>query len=176
MDELAFQTMEITNGLTKFKQIFGFHSESFIPPVYIYHPQLNGVLKNNGVKFLQGGKYQLVPKGDWKLGRIKRVLGTKTIEGQINLIRNCFFEPSSYATISKGYLNRILQDIKVAFLMNKPAIISTHRINFTSRLNPENREKNIVLFKELLENVIQKWPDVEFLSTPELGNLIEISK
>jgi hypothetical protein len=60
--------------------------------------------------------------------------------------------------------------------MNKPAIISTHRINFTSRLNPENREKNIVLFKELLENVIQKWPDVEFLSTPELGNLIEISK
>ena len=57
-------------------------------------------------------------------------------------------------------------------LWKKPAIISTHRINFIGFLDERNRTSNLKSFSLLLENILKKWPDVEFMTTVSLGHLI----
>jgi hypothetical protein len=84
---------------------------------------------------------------------------------QTYLIRNCGFELTE-----NGYgINKTLADISSAFFWNKPAIISTHRLNFMGELNYKNRNENLKLFKCLLSEILKKWPNVEFMNTVQLG-------
>jgi hypothetical protein len=61
-----------------------------------------------------------------------------------------------------------MESIEIAFKWGKPAIIGTHRINFTGRLDLEQRNRNLEMLDMLLKEIIQKWPDVEFISSAEL--------
>ena len=56
--------------------------------------------------------------------------------------------------------------------MNRPAIISSHRVNYVGFLDERNRDKNLKLLKTLLDKILNKWPDVEFLSSDEMGLII----
>jgi hypothetical protein len=49
-----------------------------------------------------------------------------------------------------------LKDIQNAFFWKKPAIITSHRLNFIGFIHPENRERNLKQFRELLRNHIKK--------------------
>jgi hypothetical protein len=62
--------------------------------------------------------------------------------------------------------------MKTAFRWNKPAIIGMHRINFIGSLVRENRELNLVMLKKLITLILKEWPDVEFMTSDELGKLI----
>ncbi len=66
-----------------------------------------------------------------------------------------------------------LKDISNAFFWNKPAIITTHRLNFIGALEPENRIRNLNAFSQLLGEIISKWPEAEFMNTVQLGSFIE---
>jgi hypothetical protein len=59
-----------------------------------------------------------------------------------------------------------------AFFFKKPAIISSHRLNFIGQLSRENRNSTIKQFETLLASITEKWPDVEFLSSDELVTVI----
>lgn len=63
----------------------------------------------------------------------------------------------------------------MAFRWNKTAIISTHRINFIGLIDNRNREKNLKLFKILLSEIVKRWPDVEFITSEQLGDIISNS-
>jgi len=63
-------------------------------------------------------------------------------------------------------------EIEQVFSCHKPAIISTHRVNYIGALHPENRERSLKLLKQLLQLIKKKWPDVEFLTSWELSVLI----
>jgi len=65
-----------------------------------------------------------------------------------------------------------LKKIDIAFSWHKPAIICTHRINYMGELDPGNRKVNLRLFKELLQRILKQWPDVEFMTSDKLGDLI----
>jgi hypothetical protein len=39
-------------------------------------------------------------------------------------------------------------------------------------LDPGNRKVNLRLFKELLQRILKQWPDVEFMTSDKLGDLI----
>jgi len=54
--------------------------------------------------------------------------------------------------------------------MRKPAVVSTHRVNFMGELRAANRDRGLVLLEELLGRMVKHWPDVEFLSAVELGD------
>jgi hypothetical protein len=97
-------------------------------------------------------------------------LGQKNELGQYYLVRNCFFEP--YKNDDNDWVNYCLERIRIAFKWHKPAIISTHRLNFIGNLVEENRVKNLNLFSLLLKQIIKKWPDVEFKTSDQLGDLI----
>ena len=65
-----------------------------------------------------------------------------------------------------------LKEMEVAFLWHKPATISSHRVNYIGFLHPENREKSLKKLEELLVRMLKRWPDIEFMTSSELGDLI----
>lgn len=160
----------IFEGLDLFEKIFGFKSKTFIAPCYTWSPKIETVLNEKGVSGLQGMVYQKLPGGNY----IRHWMGTKNQYGQVYMIRNAFFEPSLRGD-NHDEVNECLYRIKCAFRWNKPAIISAHRINFIGAIHEENREKNLKSLSVLLSSILRQWPDVEFMSSDELCDII-ISK
>jgi hypothetical protein len=171
--ELELQKSILVEGLNLFNQIWGFNSNSFIAPCYIWHNDLEETLAIHNVKYLQGLVIQLQPKegSDYKYKKRNHYQGQKNKFGQRYFIRNAFFEP----TISPNFdwESDCLKRIEIAFAWEKPAIISTHRLNFIGSLNPKNREYNLKRFHNLLKQITIKWPDVQFMSTDQLGQLYD---
>ena len=170
-DDIGQMKESLGEGLDLFEKIFGYKSKSFIPPCYTWNSDVEESLHQKGVKYIQGIVIQFLPTGSF--GNYKKkyhFLGRKNSYGQYFLIRNCFFEPS--LSLKSDPVGECLQRIKTAFLWNKPAIIGTHRINFMGSLNEKNRTKNIKLFHKLLTDIIKNWPEVEFMTSDQLGDLI----
>lgn len=168
---LEFSLNALQEGCQMFERIFGFKSLSFVAPNYIWHRRHEEILAHLGVKFIQGTKFQNIPaKHKNKYKRTFRFTGSKNEYNQTNIVRNCFFEPSStnYALV----LDSCLREISNAFFWGKPAVISSHRLNYIGYLNKENQIKNLRLLSKLIEQILKKWPDVTFMTTPELGKYI----
>jgi hypothetical protein len=129
------------------------------------------VLSKEGVKYLQGGMHQYIPKGGFDNYEVKRhVLGEHNSLGQTYLTRNCFFEP---ALVQKNdWVEYTLSSIRDAFRWNKPAIICAHRINFIGSIDEGNRTRNLKLLDQLLEKICRVWPLVEFITSDQLGDII----
>ncbi len=170
LSELTNQKLILIDGLRIFNETFGFNSESFIAPNYYWHNELEETLKLNGVKYIQGGGFQNCPTGSG-LNVIKHEFGSKNAFGQIYLRRNCVFEPSINGRINS--IDSLLNDIKLAFFWNKPAIITSHRLNYMGSLNLKNRDENLKQLDQVLNRIINKWPEVEFMSSDQLGREIE---
>lgn len=160
----------IQDGLQLFEQNFGFKSESFIAPNYVWSNSLNDTLKKCGVNYIQTQRFQIVPDFTKKYKPTFRYTGQKSNNGLIYLVRNCHFEPTENENVD--WIESCMKDIQLSFTMFKPAIVSTHRVNFVSRIKEENSTNNLELFSKLLDRITSKWPNVEFLSTVELGHLI----
>ena len=174
-DDISKMKESLEEGLDLFEKIFGFRSKSFIPPCYTWNSDVEETLHNNGVKYIQGLVIQSVPTGSFgNYTRKYHFTGNTNSFGQYFLIRNCFFEPSLNKNIDT--LEECLNRIKIAFRWKKPAVISAHRINFMGSLDENNRKNNLSLFHELLTRIIKQWPDVEFMTTDKLGELIEGKK
>jgi len=155
-----------------FKDTWGFKSKSFIAPCYVWHPSLEKILSNEGIKYIQGTRVQRIPI-DNKSFQIKKkyhYTGQKNKLEQYYLVRNVNFEPTEMGC--HDAVEKALRDIKTSFLYNKPAIISSHRVNYIGSINPDNRTENLKLLKNLLCRIIELWPDVEFMSSDELGSII----
>jgi hypothetical protein len=169
MDETIYHQAVIEDGLRIFEQVFEIKPHSFIAPNYVWHRAVEAILARNGIRYLQGINKQFQPTGHGR-NVVRHTLGQKNSCGQIHLLRNCAFEPSSMPT--KNHAASALNDISLAFKWHKPAIISSHRVNFMGSLREENRSKNLVQFKTLLSDIVKLWPDAEFMDTVELGVLI----
>lgn len=172
--EFNIHSKILAEGLQLFEQNIGFRSESFIAPNYVWSNELNETLKKCGVKYIQTQRFQIVPDVAKKYKPNFRYTGQKSKNGLIYLVRNCHFEPSENENID--WVDSCLKDIELSFFMSKPAIISTHRVNFISRIDKNNRNSSLKGLKELLNEIIKRWPEVEFLSTPELGEVISSKK
>ena len=48
-------------------------------------------------------------------------------------------------------------------------VVSSHRVNYIGRISEKNRDENLNLLNEFLEQLIQKHPDVIFMSTKMLA-------
>ncbi len=164
--DVQYQNNSITEGLGNFERIFGFRSRSFISNNYILSETSFLTLKSRGIEVIQGMKYQKLPKQNnaKKRRHIRRSFGeVDSVSGIKFTVRNCTFEPTEIGDTVES----TIQQVRIAFLMKKPAVISTHRINFTSRLSIENRDKNLIEFERLLVRIIEEWPDVQFMTSIE---------
>lgn len=171
-EELAGKAAIVSDGLELFKQLWGFSSKSFIAPCYIWSTTLEPMLASNNVRYLQGMIIQLEPlaTAGYHYKKKYHYQGQRNKFGQRFLVRNAFFEP----TTNPGFdwVDDCLHRMEVAFRWKKPAIVSTHRLNFMGGLKPRNREQNLLLLGTLLKKIIQRWPQVEFMSSDQLGDLM----
>ena len=156
----------LAEGLELFEKIFGYKSKSFIAPCYTWNPNIEERLFEMGVIGIQGMLYQRVPGGK----SIRHWMGNRNSLGQIYSIRNAFFELTENNRIDNE--DDCLYRIKCAFRWFKPAIISSHRINFIGSIHEENRNSNLRKFDNLLSRIIHQWPDVEFMSSDQLFELM----
>jgi hypothetical protein len=161
----------IEEGYRLFTDLFGYDSKSFIAPNYTWHPMHEDVLSKLGVKYLQGTSAQHVPLQGNKQKNKYHYTGEFNSNNQIYMVRNCIFEPSSNP--SKNWVTSCFKEINRAFENKRPAIICSHRVNFIGSIFPGNRDENLKLLEDLLKKVLKKWPDVEFMTSDQLGELIE---
>ena len=171
-DSLEEERLSIIDGTRLFKELYGYESESFIAPCYTWRNELEETLASVGVKYIQGLAYQQLPYKDSPVQckSVYHYLGEKNSHGQRYLIRNAFFEP--YKGDAIDWVDECLSRINIAFKCHKPAIISTHRLNFIGTLDKQYRDNTLFKFKTLLSRIVKKWPDVEFMSSDTLGQII----
>lgn len=163
----------LKEGFELFMDLFQKEPKSLIAPNYIWNENVEILAKDFGFSTIQGTKYQNLPViGDSSYKRVYRYTGKQSSRGLYNTVRNCYFEPSSNLDRNKT-VSVALKQIENAFYWNTPAIISTHRLNYLGYLNPKNRETNLELLSTLLGAILKKWPDVEFVSSTELANILD---
>lgn len=176
-EDIQFYEKAIFEGLNLFEKLFGYRSTSFIATTYTWSPLIEPILKKNGIEYLQGLVNQKIPlDGGDKFKYIKgNFQGKRNKLGQFYLMRNCFFEPTHYRE-KFDVIDDCLNRIDIAFRWKKAAVIGAHRLNFIGAIDETNRTKNLQLFKNLLTEIVKKWPDVEFMSSDQLGNVIKNNK
>jgi len=168
--DIVYQAEILDTGLLLFKNIFGYKASYFAPPNGPLSSRLESKLADNGIKYLFMPRIQLEPLGQGKVKKRLHWLGKRNTSGLRIITRNCFFEPVIQGT---DWVDKCLSDISIAFRWHKPAIISTHRVNYIGALDPDNRENGLSKLYELLRRIMKNWPDAEFITTDELGRIID---
>jgi hypothetical protein len=156
------------DGLKLFKEIFGMESITFTAQGSVWGDSLLSMLKSEGVELIGG--QQLHPDGGNGYKKRDYKWGSKNKLGQIHWRRNVLFEPSRNQNFD--WSKKCMEEIEIAFRWGKPAVISSHRENFIGSIFPENREKTLEKLKELLDSIMHKWPEVEFISSDYLARIM----
>lgn len=169
VDQIDLENMSIIadEGLSIFKSIFGKKSETAISCNYVWSDEIEEAYHNSGVKLIQGSRVQLIPTGGYKGFQRRRLYtGKRNMFGQVYTVRNVQFEPSYNQ--EKNWVEAALNQIELSFKCKKPAIISTHRMNYCGGLSKQNRDASLSKLKILLDRIEQKWPEADFCSSDQL--------
>lgn len=165
----------VRDAASMFEKMFGFQSETFVASCFVWNRALEKELSQLGIRGIQSACWQNDPVGQggaYKLKRRIHFTGEKTPFGQYYTVRNCSFEPA-YKNDPQACAQHCLREIEKSFSDRKPAIITSHRLNFISEINPHNAKANLEGLRELLVGIVNKYPDVEFVTTPELLKIME---
>jgi hypothetical protein len=164
----------LKQGLELFEEVYGYRSIYFTPPVFNIHHSLFQTLKDNGIQFLDLALLHNEHQGFNVYKKSFNYIGKKTKEGLTIMVRNVVFEPTEDRGID--WVDFAMKQIETSFRWNKPAIISSHRVNFCGHIDPKNREKGLGALKSLLQEIVKKWPDVEFMAADELAIYLKDKK
>jgi hypothetical protein len=162
-----FLKRSIKEGLELFELLFGYRPIAFVPPNGIFNPELETSLADSGIKFLQTGYWEPIYYTNGKVGHHMNFFGQKSKSGLRYFIRNGAFEPTDESYKGIGIT---MSQIEAAFRWQKPALIVTHRVNYVGGIEKENRAQGLKELKLLLDTIVKKWPDVEFMSSATMFN------
>jgi len=160
----------IKEGLVAFEQVYGYKPMAFTPPAQQFPANLEAELKNWGLRALDRPFYQRKHLGFGTYKKQFAFMGYNKDKGLVELVRNVVFEPTSS---NIDHVGKAMAQIQAAFQWNKPAIISSYRVNFCGHIDPRNREKGLQDLKGLLKAIVQKWPEIEFIGIDKLVQYIE---
>jgi hypothetical protein len=169
--DLLVQAETIQSGLKLFEELFGYKASYFVPTNGPFNNSLEKVAAESGIRFMYSSRLQKEPVGGGKWRNVFHYLGQKNKFNQRYILRNCFFEPSLGR---KDWVNSCLSDIDFAFRNRKPAVITSHRVNYIGALDPQNRINGLSQLGLLLQSIVKKWHDVEFMTTDQLGDLMDM--
>lgn len=158
----------ITEGIGQMKELFGISPKVFCPPNGISHPVFDEISSQAGIRSIITNRFRSEPDGEGGCRPRHYGYASKNEWGQRYYYRNCCFEP----TYSHNSVDTCLMQLEAAFRWYKPAIITSHRVNYIGTINPENREKGLKQLKILLTNIVNKWPDVEFISSDDFSDIL----
>ncbi len=165
LDDVDSQKEIIQDGLTLFESTFGYRAQYFVPPNGPMNNALLPVLKNCGIDLVSSDTVQVEVLGNGRTKKHFRYMGMKNKYAQTFIKRNCFFEPAGN---DKDWIDSCLRDIELAFKNGKPAVISTHRVNYVGDRSLTNRVQGLKQLTALIQKMLIKWPNLEFGTTPIL--------
>ncbi|MCF6359276.1 MAG: hypothetical protein L3J29_00755 [Cyclobacteriaceae bacterium] len=158
------------DGLKIFKKNFQYKATQFISPGGSAHSILEKTLSEGGIRFIDSQLLKKEHQGDGKYSYKLNVLGGKSPYDAIYQIRNSVFEP--LLNKNNDWVDQTLSEIEIAFHCRKPAIISSHRVNFCGHIDSSVRSHGLKELQRLLFAIVNKWPEVEFMASNELGELM----
>ena len=168
-DDIVNLKPVIREGLQLFEALTGYKAVFFSPANTLFNHSLDADLKEGGIEMINAGKREKEPLGHGKYRISLHYSYQKNRLGQLYVLRNALFEPNQKASFD--WTNRCIHDIATAFRWGKPAIISSHRVNFSGHLVPENRINGLNNLKKLLGMILNKWPDCEFVLMDDLNKI-----
>jgi hypothetical protein len=176
-EDLSYMKTVLTEGLDIFENLWGYKSPYFVATNGPFNNSLEPVLASKGVKYILGERFQQEPLGNGQYKKHVHYIGMRNKLNQVYLTRNAAFEPAiAEGGLNKNPIENCMKSIERAFRWGKPATISTHRINYIGHIDEDNRKKNLKLLDSLLSQITTKWPEVEFMTSVELGELITKNK
>lgn len=167
--DLEGQHFILDTGLLLFEEIFERKAKYFVPPNGPINNSLLETASRRGIDYVSSAKIQHEVFGEDQTKRNFNWLGKRNRNKQLTLTRNCFFEPSDH---SKDWVDSCLNEMEIAFTYKKPAVISSHRVNYIGGLDENNRKHGSKQLDELLSGVTLNWPEVEFITSVQLGDII----
>lgn len=165
----------LEDAVAIFKRLFGFTPRSFIPPCYVANKECERIAAGLGIETIQSSPKRNVPKGNDSYLKKINVFGHSDVPGQCRLIRNVQFEPSRSMFQGKSVdecVDAAFAEIETAFRRRQPAVVCTHRVNYTTRVNERHREFSLEALDGLLRRLAERYPDCEFMTSDDLGSLI----
>ena len=171
--DLAQHREIIADGIACFARIFGRPATCFTPPAQRLHPELKGFVAEHGIRAIDRPLHAVQQIDRGRTRRAFHVMGRKRGRDHVTLVRNVMFEPN--LAPGRDEVARALGLIEAAFRWGKPAMISSHRVNFCGHIDPANRKAGLAALKRLLDAILRRWPDAEFLGAGELAQQIEAS-
>ena len=172
-EDITYYSSILHDGLSLFEKLCGYKASYFVASNSPEPKILEKDLKDNGIEYLTRYKLQKYPLGNNKFEREINWLGKVNKFKQIIITRNCAFEPSDIS--ETDWIDSCLSDISNAFYWNKPAIISTHRVNYISGIVEKNGSSGLYKLDKLLKKIKKTWPDIEFITSKQLGEIIKKS-
>jgi len=156
----------ISDGLGLFRRAFGFASITFTPPAGQISPKQYPFLESLGILAIDKSQRCIRRISADRTVREVNILGPSRRHRHLNLVRNVVFEPGK--RMFSDPVGHALLQIEAAFRWKKPAIISSHRVNFGGHIDPRNRDRGLSALRDLLKNLTRRWPDVKFISADQL--------
>jgi hypothetical protein len=169
-DEREFQFIEenISDGFKLFEQIFGMKSKTFTPQGGFFGDHILKLLSENDINLIPGKQFHPQSNGTHKL--INHYWGRFSSYEQFYYRRNVLFEPGYDQNVD--WAEKALKDIEICYRWGKPAVISSHRVNFIGSIFEENRDKSLKQLEKLLTMALLKWPDIKFISSADMNKMI----
>jgi hypothetical protein len=138
-DENFYFEEIIKNGLDLFEDVYGARAVHFNSPGGEENRIIHKYLLDAGIKYIDAKLVKMEHLGNGKYKKIFNYTGKKNKHGQVFLVRNCVFEPSDVSR--NNWLEYTMKQIEISFRWNRPAIISSHRVNFSGHINELNRKE-----------------------------------
>lgn len=161
----------IKAGCGIFKDKLGYYPKQFTPGNGPHSLSLNPTLYDCGIRYIDAGRHMSSPLGNGAFEKHSYYNGKRDKYNMTYIVRNCVFEPYHNSCARNNNAVKIcLDNVDVAFKMHAPAIISTHRVNFTGGIEKTHRDESLKQLKAILQEIIKKWPDVEFMNSSQMAD------
>ena len=159
----------IIDAASIFEDVFGYKSKTFVASCYVWTKRIERILADVGVELIQTQfKQNICPlKGTSIMLNRLHYTGQMNKNGQYYSVRNCEYEPA-YDHRYYERADACLKQIFDSFAAKKPAVINSHRVNYIGGIDSDNGIEGIKGLDYLLKTLIEKVPDIEFLTSEEL--------
>lgn len=157
----------VAEGLNMFEKMWGFKSRTFVAPCYLWNTSTEKVLSDGGVQLIQTSR---IGKSAYQTRERCFYSGKRNRYNQLYSVRNCKYEPST--NNSARNTDALMKQIDDVFAQHKLAVFSTHRINYVGGIDETNRSRTLTLLDVFLTKLQRRYPDVEFLSSDKLIDVI----
>lgn len=158
-------------GCDIFKEKLGYYPKQFTPGAGPHSLLLSPTLYKCGIRYVDAARSMSSPLGDGKYEKHFYYNGKKDKYGMTYIVRNCVFEPYlDDCSKNQNAVKTCLDSVGAAFRMHAPAIISTHRVNFTGGIEKTHRDDSLEQLKIILQEIVKRWPDVEFMNSSQMAD------